>query len=73
MWYLDEFEDEDWFVIAPSGEILTEFNLPYEHEDGEVYCEADDVEWISEEERISIAAESGNIAPPLPPHIDDAQ
>ncbi|KAA1053239.1 hypothetical protein [Azospirillum argentinense] len=70
LWHLDEFEDEDWFVIKPDGDVLTELNFPFEHDDGEVYCSAEDVEWISEEERITIAAQIGNGAPPLPPHVE---
>ncbi|MFC5353785.1 hypothetical protein [Azospirillum himalayense] len=70
LWHLDEFEDEDWLVVKPDGDVLTELNFPFEHKDGEVYCSAEDVEWISEEERIAITAQIGNIAPPLPLHVE---
>lgn len=73
VWGMEEFEDEDWFVVAPSGEVLTELNTPYEHDDGECYCQAQDVQWISEAERVSISAQLGNVAPPLPPHIEDPE
>ncbi|MBK4717559.1 hypothetical protein JJL56_01620 [Azospirillum sp. YIM DDC1] len=70
LWTIEKFDEEDWFVITPEGEILMECNFPYEHDDGEIYCLAEDVEWIPEHERISIAAQLGNIAPPLPSHIE---
>lgn len=70
LWKFDELDDEEWFVVDPNGEVLTACNFSYEHEDGESYCEAGDVEWIPEEGRIRIAACLGNVAPPLPPHVE---
>lgn len=40
---LKAFADEEWIVVAPDGSTMTEINGAYEHDDGGVYCDPDDV------------------------------
>lgn len=40
---LKAFAGEEWIVVAPDGRIMTEINGAYEHDDGFVYRDPDDM------------------------------
>lgn len=40
---LKAFADEEWIVVAPDGRTMTEINGTYEHDDGFVYRDPDDM------------------------------
>lgn len=40
---LQAFAGEEWIVVAPDGSTMTEINGAYEHDDGSVYCDPDDM------------------------------
>lgn len=40
---LQAFADEEWIIVAPDGSTMTEINGAYEHDDGFVYRDPDDM------------------------------